>query len=647
MKQSDQEYWTTRDVARILSLVEAERRYFQEIVGKLPLGVAVFSRQLEFVMVNRSFRRLFQMGERPLAECDLDKTVPVAELRQPLEAILQGRETSQEILAEVKIGEQKKLLQMTIAGHRDWHEEAVQEVILVAADLSTAVAGQTLQSASNVEELQWRLDYVNGVIWEADPASLLFTWTGGKPATQWRLSGSAWSAGADLTAARVLATDRSKVRQFYERIVAGEALESCDYRAAALEPETVWLRDLVQVERNEQGSPLRIHGLTLNITGVRGRERSTAQAERVKAVSNLAGRVSHDCNNLVMILSGYSEDLMHALPPEHVLRSHIQEILHAGDRLSALTQRINSYLEYQAPEVQPFGIDAALEEVLPELLKLGSQQVSISLSLRATDTTCRGDRKFVQETVRILVRRAVEAMPGGGAITIESRASTVGDATTSARPSLEPGPYVRVSVRDNGYAIPPEALQSLFEPSPGSEPTPHHLGTHYRAIREGGGDLMGESEFGRGSAFTILLPVAAEASRGTELARQITVLVADDEDGIRALIRKILERQSYQVIEARNGRDALDLARQHRGPIDLLITDVMMPEVGGFELAQAICAIRPETRVLLISGYTGTAGFDPTQLPAGSGFLQKPFSLQALENKVREVLGGRATSTGA
>jgi CheY-like chemotaxis protein len=251
-----------------------------------------------------------------------------------------------------------------------------------------------------------------------------------------------------------------------------------------------------------------------------------------------------------------------------------------------------------------------------------------------------------------LMLRGAEAMRGEGVLSVETSGALAADPTAASRATLAPGHYVQIAIRDTGHAIHPDLLQQIFEPPAGDEPVRYNLPAIYKSVREMGGDVIVTSEFDRGTCFTIMLPRGADAQPTpaadeaapptpapaiTEPVRAETILVVEDEAGIRGRVRRILSRQNYTVIEASNGRQALEIAREHPGAIDMLLTDVVMPEMGGFDLAQEVLKKRPNTKVLFISGYTGLAGFDPSQLPPGSGFLQEPFTLNALLAKAREV----------
>ncbi len=323
-------------------------------------------------------------------------------------------------------------------------------------------------------------------------------------------------------------------------------------------------------------------------------------------------------------------------------------------------QQLGSFIRHPSPELGKVAIDTMIGEHADEFRHLLPESVRLIVNPGVPSAVATADAALVLHALRSFAVRGAEAMRGEGVLSIETTTATAADPAAASRAGLAPGRYLQIAVRDTGHAIHPDLLQQLFEPPPGDEPPRHNLASIYKSIPEMSGDLMVTSEFDRGTCFTILLPRGADATTpatsidapadaapapgpvAAEAPRIETVLVVEDEAGIRGLIRRILGRQNYEVIEASNGRQALEIAREYPGVIDMLLTDVVMPEMGGFDLAQELLKSRPQTKVLFISGYTGLSGFDPSQLPAGAGFLQKPFTLNALLAKVREVFAQKA-----
>ena len=399
------------------------------------------------------------------------------------------------------------------------------------------------------------------------------------------------------------------MKSFYEQALSGMALHSVEYRAVTTGAgRTLWLRDVIRAVRDEAGIITHLEGVTNEVTQLRQREDSISQAQKIDALTRLAGRVAHECNNLLTILGGHGEELLHSLAPDNPLRANAQEILTAGDRLNAFTQQLSSFVKHPSPEAALLAVDTFITEYRDELRQLLPSSIRLIVNTGAPSAMASGDRALLAHALRALMLRGAEAMRGEGVLSVETSGALAADPTAASRATLAPGHYVQIAIRDTGHAIHPDLLQQIFEPPAGDEPVRYNLPAIYKSVREMGGDVIVTSEFDRGTCFTIMLPRGADAQPTpaadeaapptpapaiTEPVRAETILVVEDEAGIRGLIRRILSRQNYTVIEASNGRQALEIAREHPGVIDMLLTDVVMPEMGGFDLAQEVLKKRP------------------------------------------------------
>ena len=698
MDRVEFDYWKPRDVSRLLSLVEAERRYFQEMMAMLPVGVALVSPALDVTMTNRAFRRLMGLERVTAGERRLDELFGIPSLRDRVRESLETRSTRTILSHDTNTAKGKRTLLLSLQPFRDWDDDGAAEILVTLEDVTDMVAAQlpapvpealppvpTPAMAAASAMIMAKLSPVEPptapepadapqplmlaspaaafmtdcIFWRVDAAGLRFESVEIPAAlADASLPKDAWSAGGDFWSGRVAPAHLPLVKSFYEQALAGTPLHSVEYRAITANPtRTLWLRDVIRAVRDESGAVTHLEGATSEVTRLRQREDSAAQAQKIDALTRLAGRVAHECNNLLTILGGHGEELLHALSPDNPLRSNAQEILTAGDRLSAFMQQLNTFIKHPSPEPGKVELDKLIGEHRDELRQLLPSAIRLIINPGAPSAMAIADAALVLHALRTFAQRGAEAMRSEGVISIETSATVAADPTAGGRAGLAPGRYLQIAVRDTGHAIHPELVQQLFEPPAGEEAPRLNLAAIYKSIREMGGDLYVTSEFDRGSCFTVLLPRGADALAPApptieapavveppaaspltaETPRTETILVVEDEAGIRGLIRRILGRQNYDVIEASNGRQALEIAREHPGVIDMLLTDVVMPEMGGFDLAQELLKTRPKTKVLFISGYTGLSGFDPSQLPTGAGFLQKPFTLNALLAKVREV----------
>lgn len=638
MQRPDLEYWTAREVARLLSLVEGEKRYFQEMVARSPVGFAVLDRELGVISANRAFRQIFGLRQPDLGDTAIGQFA-ISGLEAAARNVLAGGGKHESFHADVATPAGARSLHVTLAPFHDWGEEGEEELLVAVQDVTTPVAQVKGAGEGAAARLREQLGKLPGLAWELDSTAMKFNWVNQEAIESMRVSAEHWVAGADFWSDRVAEPDRAAVKQTYMAALAKGKPFSCEYRSTTPGGQRIWLRDTVRPDNG------RAYGLTIDVTPSRLREEAAAQSRKVEALTKLSGRVVHDCNNLLMITSGYGEDLLHGLPEDSPLRSNVQQILTAGERLRSLTTQLTAYVSHPSPEKQTFPIDPLVTDLRDELRKSLPGAVDLVVNCRAWNVNVNADPALVVHAIRTIVSRGADSLPAGGTIAIETSPFEFALATAHGAAGLTPGSYAVLEIRDNGHAIHPDFIAQVFEPSLSAEMARYNFPAIYKSIREMGGDLAVTSEFDSGTVFTIALPAtAAEGHPPTDAAeagpsqKTSQVLIVEDETGIRTLMRRILDREGYQLLEAGHGKAALELARNHPGKIDLLVTDVVMPEMSGFELARALRAIRPDLRVLFISGYTGLSGFDAEQLSPGSAFLQKPFTLNAFVAKVRELL---------
>ena len=374
------------------------------------------------------------------------------------------------------------------------------------------------------------------------------------------------------------------------------------------------------------------------------------QAQKMEALGRFAGGVAHDFNNLLTAIQGYASLILMDLGPDDARREDLEEIRKASERAAALTRQILAFSRGQVGEPEPADLNEIvtdLERMLPRLI---GEDVALVTVLDPNLRLVHADPRQLEQVIMNLVVNARDAMPDGGRLTLETANEHVAEDDNRVGPELPPGWYVVLTVSDTGSGIAPEIQASIFDPffttkEPGRG-TGLGLSTVYGIVKQAGGQIEVESAPDRGSVFRIYLPqltVPAPARRGMRAMEpgprgDETILLVEDEESVRVFASKALERQGYTVLEARHGRDALVRLADYEGPIQLLITDIVMPEMGGGELARRLTSDRTELRVLYMSGYadgeTARRG-----LGAGAAYLQKPFTSEALARKVREVLG--------
>ena len=395
-----------------------------------------------------------------------------------------------------------------------------------------------------------------------------------------------------------------------------------------------------------------------DVTERRTLEQQLRQSQKMEAIGRLAGGIAHDFNNLLMVISGYSEFLIERLGGQPELRSPAQEIASASERASSLTRQLLAFSRKQmlAPKI----VD--LNGVVTENLKLLTRVIGEDIDLVMTPATdlwpVRADSGQIEQVIMNLAVNARDAMPSGGKLTIETSNVTLDEEYARFHAPLRPGDYVMLALTDTGAGMDTDTQSRIFEPfftTKGTKGTGLGLSTVYGIVKQSGGYIWVESEVGKGTTFNIYLPRVASVGEAAMAQAPVrvepkavepgteTVLLVEDEANLRYLARQFLEKQGYTVIEAADGAVAMQIAVAHEGVIHLLLTDVIMPGMNGRELAQRISEIRPNVKILYMSGYTeNVVGQDGT-LDPGVRLLQKPFNLRDLKTTVREVLD--ATST--
>ena len=389
-----------------------------------------------------------------------------------------------------------------------------------------------------------------------------------------------------------------------------------------------------------------------DITQRKRLEEQLLHAQKMEAVGRLAGGVAHDFNNLLTIISGYGRMLLDALPSEDPLRVYAEEVITAAGRAGGLTSQLLAFSRRQVMRPRVIDVNGLLSRADSMLRRLIGENIDLCLSLAPEAGNIKADPGQVEQIVFNLVINARDAMPEGGKLTVETGAVHLDDSYAKAHIGVRPGDYAMIAVSDTGHGMDAETRLHIFEPffttKEQGKGTGLGLATVYGTVKQSGGDIWVYSEPGRGTIFKIYFPRVDEAASAEPGASRTapkqgaeTILVVEDEKGVRELEAETLRRQGYTVLKACDPVEALELARRHGGTIQMLLTDVVMPQMSGRQLAEQLLAVRPELRVLYVSGYTENTVVHHGVLEPDVEFLGKPFSQQALAQKVREVLDKR------
>jgi PAS domain S-box-containing protein len=432
-----------------------------------------------------------------------------------------------------------------------------------------------------------------------------------------------------------------------------------EYRYARADGSYATVVDRGTVIRDIEGKPVRMIGSMRDITELRTGEEKLRQMEdqlhlsqKLESVGRLAGGIAHDFNNMLTAINGYSELTLMGLKADDPLRQNIEEIKKAGERSAELTYQLLAFSRRQILQPKIVSLNQTITGTGRMLERLIGEDIQLITVFNPKVGQVKVDPGQLSQIIINLALNARDAMPQGGKLTIETNNATLDNEYALRHVSTVPGEYVMLSISDTGTGIDAETKRHIFEPffttKEVGKGTGLGLATVYGIVKQSGGNIWVYSEPGVGTTFKIYLPrvveeyVAEEAidtseefPRGTE-----TILLVEDEKMVRSLTQQVLEGCGYTVIEAGNGAEALSLCEKTDCQIDLLMTDVVMPQMGGRELVERFVHIYPQTQILFTSGYTDDEVVRHGVVEAGTNFIQKPFTPHGLALKVREILDG-------
>ena len=445
------------------------------------------------------------------------------------------------------------------------------------------------------------------------------------------------AASFNVMAAQVEAASRSQAQQALDARAAADQLE-----AANRELERA-LTD-AQLARQEAERAVQAHENT---------QTQLQQSQRMEAVGQLAGGIAHDFNNLLTVITSYSAILMSDMPRESPHADDVQEIMNAANRASGLTRQLLAFSRRQVLQPTVLDLNALTSNLEKMLRRLLREDIQLATRFDPQLARVNADAGQVEQVIVNLVVNARDAMPRGGQLSLETANVMLGPGYGPTHAGAPAGPYVLLAITDTGVGMSKATQARIFEPffttKPPGQGTGLGLSTVYGIVKQSGGYVWVYSEIGTGTTFKIYLPAvsAVATESGAEIEADATPLVAEaperillveDEPNVRRIARRILERNGYTVLEASNGHEALHLLEHRREPIALVLTDLVMPEMGGRELARKVRVVSPMSRIVFMSGYTEDAVLRQSVVEPGSIFLDKPFTFDTLLRKVREAL---------
>ncbi|HVO99693.1 MAG TPA: response regulator [Bryobacteraceae bacterium] len=634
MERQDLEQWKAKEVARLLALVETERRYYQEMVAMLPVALVVLTSDRRISSANRAFRQTFGLRSSELHGKTIDQILPSERLIEKIH----DAHTSGVPPAQFSFEHEGRLFSVGIVAIRNWDDESEIETLLVFQSVPPVLQAPVVQP--NVEA---SLE-IPAIVWQADPLTLAFQSVRGDFESLLGFPASHWTGTPDFFETRIHPGDRAATLALY-RAASGDA--SAEFRGVTASGESVWMRETVR-----HGASA-ITGVMTPIERRRQFEDQLLRAGRTEALQGVAAKLAHDLNNPLMIVTGYAEEMRATLREDDPVRGDVEEILSATGRISGITTQLLHFTRKQAFPAEPMNVTQVLEHMDEPIAQAAGEGVAIHLTGELVWALA--EPKQFEEVILALVSRDREGARERTNLTITCQTDTVTDYVPGA--ALAPGVYTRVAIHDDGRGVEESKRRAAFEAflsKPGEKTAGPAIARAYAIVREWGGDIALLSDPGCGSTLLVYLlhcpapePVHAEVPAVAGIPAPLppapvvreTILLVEDEPGIRALVRKILRRENYAVLEAGSAEEAIAMAST-TGQIDLLVTDVMLPNQSGRALAEHLLAQRPHLKVLYVSGYTDDDSVRAGTIPPGSRFLQKPFTLGALVEKVKESLAG-------
>jgi signal transduction histidine kinase len=649
MERTDLEQWKAKEVARLLALVETERRYYQEMVAMLPVALVVLSADRHVSSANRAFRQTLRLSSNELRGKTIDQILPSERLIEKIRDVhLTG--VSQ---TAFPLEHEGKHFSLSIVPIRNWDDESEVETLVMLQE-----AGAVPVSAPAVATLPQPepLGEVPAIVWEADASTLEFRSVRGDAEALLGFPVAHWTGTPKFFEERIHPQDRAATLDFYHSAIThGSGDASAEYRAVTASGGTLWMRESIRVNGGA------LTGVMTSIERRKQLEDQLLRSGRTEALHTVASRLAHDLNNPLMIVTGYAEEMKNTLREDDPMRDDVDQILTAANRISGITTQLLRFTHSQAHPAAPVNVSQWLSRMEEKIAHAAGEGCAAHVT-PGDAVWALADEVQLEEIVLALVSHDREDARERSHIAIGCETDTIAEHLPGT--TLAPGTYTRLAIHDDGRGLDRANGDAVFEgflSKQGEKSAGPALARAYAIVREWGGDIAFFSEPFRGSTFLIYLPHYAAppvetpapvveaapepvvetpvAEVPAEIVRE-TILLVEDEAGIRALVRKILRREHYSVLEAGSAEEAMSMAAAAPGKIDLLVTDVRLPSASGRDLAEKIRETRHDLKVLYISGYTDDDAVRSGAIPPGSKFLQKPFTLGALVGKVKESLAG-------
>ena len=591
-----------------------------------------------------------------------DYTMPRFSALHALEVLKSHQLDIPFIIISGTIGEETAVNAMK-AGAQDFLTKGKLARLIPALERELAEA-QTRQQRREAQE-SWRqseerfreiAEAIDEVFWIANPEITRMLYVSPAYERVWGRSIASLYENPTAFLELVAAEDRERVTVDLESRKTGQAFDH-EYRIVRPDGAIRWIWDRGIPVRDKAGQVVRYVGVALDITGRKLLEDQFRQAQKMEAVGRLAGGVAHDFNNLLTVINGYSEMTLDSLPAADPARQYLEEVKKAGNQAAFLTRQLLAFSRQHVLAPQVLDLNAVLADVEKMLRRLIGEDVDLAVVQGSGLGRVKADPGEINQIIVNLAVNSRDAMPRGGKLTIETSNVELDTAYAEKHPFVASGRYVMLAVSDTGIGMDPETQAHIFEPffttKEKGKGTGLGLAMVYGTVKQSGGFIWVYSEAGKGTTFKIYLPrlesgalsyqLSGEGARS--LAGTETVLLLEDDQAVRALVTGNLRSFGYNVLASGTPEDALQIGERFKAPIDLLLTDVVLPRMSGPQVAEQLAVLRPGLKVLYMSGYTDNAIVRHEVLEASAAFLQKPFTPKTLARQVRDVLDKRRTGS--
>jgi|GEM_PF-5411877 len=639
---------------RTAELVVSESRY-RNLVTNAPIGIVAFDRAGNINTVNPA---LLSVLGSPSAEATMKFNMftfpPLVEAgwsQLIKECLTRGQTTSAE-MPYTSAWDKTSWLRAHFSPTIDDQGNVIGGQGLVE-DITALKEAQTALQEEK-EELQTIVQSISDYVWSADVIDGEVEYRYYSPVVE-QITGypvDFFMQGVDEGWLSIIhPQDRARVENNANRYVSGEFITH-EYRIIRADGQVTWVYGTTSPTKDEQGRVIRLDGVVTDITERKGLEEQLHQAQKMEAIGTLAGGIAHDFNNMLTAVMGYTGLALQMLPPDSPVRPDIEGVERIAQRGANLVRQLLAYARRQIIEPKVINLNDILLDTSQMLKRLISEDIELVILPTAAPNQINIDPGQFEQVLFNLVINARDAMPDGGKLIIQTQNSFLSEEYCRQNPEVLPGHYVLLTVTDTGIGITDEVKERLFEPffttKEVGKGSGLGLATCIGIIKQNKGHITVESALNEETTFNIYLPLAEKKGtepiqksqkdcfpRGTE-----TILLVEDEEMVRELAWRTLEQQGYKILQAGNGEEALRvIQKQNDDPVHLLLTDIVMPQMGGMELAEAVKINHPHMKVLFITGYSDKALAQST----AKNFLQKPFSPTVLACKVREVLDGAKT----